>query len=215
MPIITISRGTLSGGRATAECLASRLGYPCVGREIVQEAAKRLGASVEALSSKFESPPRGLMPFTKERETYLLAVQTALADQCANGNLVYHGLAGQFLLQGLPCVIRVRLIAPLDMRVRALTAAHHRTGHRAAEEFIRKTDRGRRRWVRLMYGADIDDPALYDLTINLQAISLETACSVIAELAAQPQYQRTDDVTAELKTFAAACHARLSEKRED
>jgi len=209
VPIITISRGTLSGGQAVAECLAGRLGYPCVGREIVQEAAQKLGVSEETLSGKFETPPGRWDRLTHERRLYLYAVQAALADQCVTGELVYHGLAGQLLLRGQPGVLRVRLIAPLDMRVRALTAAHHRMSPKAAEGFIESVDEDRRRWVRLMYGADVEDPSLYDLTINLQSISTETACVGIAEAVAQPQYQITDDVRAELEAFAAECHEQL------
>jgi cytidylate kinase len=201
--IITISRGTLSGGRTTAMCLADQLGYPCVGREILQAAARKAGASAEVLKHEFEAPP-GRLSFqpSPQRMRYLLAVQAALADRCVDGDLVYHGLAGQFLLKDLAGVLRVRLIAPMDMRIRALTAAHHRTAPKAAEKYIERADRDRRRWVRHMYGVDVGEPSLYDLTINLHVISLETACAIIADLASQPQYRVTDDVRAELKAFA-------------
>ena len=209
MPIITISRGTLSGGQAVAECLAARLGCRCVGREIVQGAAQKVGVSVETLSGKFETPPGRWGRLTHERRLYLYAVQAALADLCVTGELVYHGLAGQLLLRGLPAVLRVRLIAPLDMRVRALTEAHHRMSAKAAEEFIESVDEDRRRWVRLMYSADVEDPSLYDLTVNLQSISTETACEGIAEAVAQPQYQITDEVGTELEAFAAKCYKKV------
>ena len=209
MPIITISRGTLSGGRRTAECLARTLGYPSVGREILQEAARNVGVPVEDLSGKLEAPPSLFARLTQERKTYLLAVQTALAEHCTTGNLVYHGLAGQFLLRGLPGVLAARLIAPLEMRVRALTSAHHGMTRKAAEEFIHNVDEERRRWVKLMYGADVEDSSLYDLTVNLEAISFETACVIIAEAAGQPQYEVTDDVQEGLEAFATACRERL------
>jgi cytidylate kinase len=80
---------------------------------------------------------------------------------------------------------------------------------KAAEEFIESVDEDRRRWVRLMYGADVEDPSLYDLTINLQSISTETACTSIAEAVAQPQYKITDEVRAKLEAFAAQCHEQL------
>ena len=214
MPIITISRGTLSGGRKTAECLARTLGYPCVGREILQDAARKLGVSVEDLSGKLEAPPSLWARLTQERKTYLLAVQTVLAEHCATGSLVYHGLAGQFLLRGLPGVLAARLIAPLEMRVRALTSAHHGMRRKAAEDFIRNVDEERRRWVKLVYGADVEDPSLYDLTVNLESISLETACVIIAEAAAQPQYEVADDVKEGLEAFATACRERLLRGRE-
>ena len=68
MAIITISRGTLSGGRATAECLSDELEYPCVGREILQEAARKIGVSESDLSKKLEDPPSLWARLTKERQ---------------------------------------------------------------------------------------------------------------------------------------------------
>jgi cytidylate kinase len=209
VPIITISRGTLSGGRAVAECLAEQLDYPCVGREVLVEAATALGASEEAVRSKLETPPGRWALLTQERQRYVVAVQAALAEHAARGKLVYHGLAGQFLLRGLPGVLRVRLIAPLEMRIRAVVAAHHATSQQAAARFIRNVDRDRKRWVRLMYGADITSPSLYDVTINLRAISLTTACTIIADLARQPQYEITEAVRTTLQAFATDCRERL------
>jgi cytidylate kinase len=207
--IITISRGTLSGGRAVAECLAETLGYPCVGREILQQAAQALGASEETVRRKLETPPGRLALLTQERQRYLLAVQAALAEHVARGDLVYHGLAGQFLLRGLPGVLRVRLIAPPEMRIRALVAAHHATSQKAAARFIRNVDRDRKRWVRLMYGADVTSPSLYDLTINLRAIALETVCDVVAQLVRQPHYEITHAARGMLESFAAESRERL------
>ncbi len=209
MPIITISRGTMSGGRSTADCLARALGYPCVGREILQEAAKKVGVPVEDLSGKLEAPPSRFHRLTQERKRYLLAVQTALAEHCTTGRLVYHGLAGQFLLKELPGVLSARLIAPLEMRVRTLTSSHHRMTHKAAEEFIQNVDEERRRWVKQMYEADVEDPSLYDLTVNLEFISLETACVIIAEASAQPQYEVTADVKKRLEDFTTECREQL------
>jgi cytidylate kinase len=212
--IITISRGTLSGGRATAQCLADALKHPCVGREILQQAAKKLGAHEEDLIGKLEAPPSRWARLTHERKIYLLAVQTALAEHCATGELVYHGLAGQFLLRDLPCVLAVRLIAPLEMRVQALMDAHHRMTSKAAEEFIHNVDEDRRRWVKLMYQADVEDPSLYDLTINLQAVSLDTACETIAEAAKQPPFEVTEEVKARLEEFANECREQLRQVGE-
>lgn len=209
MPIITISRGTLSGGRAVAECLADRLGYPCVGREVLQEAAARLGASEETVRAKLQVPPGPWALLTEERYRYVVAVQSALAECCLQGDVVYHGLAGQLLLRGLRGVIRVRLIAPVEQRVQALLTQHPGTSAPAALRFIRTVDRQRRRWVQRMYGVDVADTALYDATINLQGLSLDTVCTTLAELARQPEYRITDAVRAEHEAFAEHCRRRL------
>ena len=215
MAIITISRGSLSGGRALAECLSARLGYPNVGREVLQEAAERVGVSEEAFRGKFETTPGLWARLTKEREKYLLAAQTSLAEWCTRGNLIYHGLAGQRLLRGLPGILRVRLIAPLDKRVRALMENHPHMSRSQAESFIEGIDQDRIRWVKVMYGEEVNDPNGYDLTINLRRHSIESACATIAVAAAQPRFQITDEAEAEIFALAALCRERMNREMGD
>jgi cytidylate kinase len=208
--IITISRGSLSGGKAVAECLASRLGYPSLGREVLQEAAEQLGVSVENLQGKFETTPGLWGRLTHDRQKYVLAVQTALAEWCTRGNLIYHGLAGQFLLRDLPGVFRVLILAPLEDRIRTLGETHPRMTRTQLEDFIRKVDHERSRWVQVTYGAEVMDTSLYDLTLNLRTLSRESACEVIAMAATQPRYEITAEVETEVFAFAAECRKRLS-----
>jgi cytidylate kinase len=207
--IITISRGSLSGGKALAGCLADRLGYPILGRELLLEAAESMGVSEEVFREKFEAAPGLWARLTREREKHTLAIQTSLAEWCTRGDLVYHGLSGQFLLKDLPGVLKVRLVAPLDMRVTAFMDTHPLVSHTETESFIRKVDQERSRWCRLMYGADVTDPSHYDMTVNLKRLSLESACAVIAEAVAQPRYRITAEVETELFAFAARCRERL------
>ena len=213
MAIITISRGSLSGGRALAECLSSRLGYPNVGREVLQEAAEALGASEEALRGKFETTPGLWSRITKAREKYVLAVQTSLAEWCTRGNLVYHGLSGHHLLKGLPGILKIRLIAPMETRVKAFLETHPQMTAAQARDFIEDLDQDRARWVRVMYDADVADTSLYDLTIKLKRHTIESACETIVTAAAQPRFQITDEVEAEIFAFAAACRDRLAREK--
>jgi cytidylate kinase len=210
MPLITISRGTLSGGRSVAECLAARLGCRCLAREILVQAAASIGAAEETVREGLQVPPALGVLGRQQRRHYLNAAQAALAEACLQGDLVYHGLAGQLLLRGVPGVLRVRLIAPLDLRVRSLVKAHHRMSARAAERFIRRADRQRQQWVRSMYGVDVCDVALYDLSLNLAALSLETACVAIAELVQHPEYQVSEQTRAELARLASEARRGLA-----
>ena len=215
MAIITISRGSLSGGRALAQSLSSRLGYPNVGREVLQEAAEALGASEEAFRGEFETTPGFWDRLSKARRTYTLAVQTALAEWCTRGNLVYHGLSGHHLLKGLPGILKVRLIAPLEMRVQALLESHPQMTTAQAKDFIKDVDQDRSRWVRVMYGADVSDPSIYDITVNLRTHTIESACETIAVAAEQSRFQITDEVEAEIFAFAAECRDRLNREKGD
>lgn len=212
MAIITISRGTMSGGRMVAECLAEMLDYPVVANKVLRDAALEMGLPEDVVREKFETAPGFWSRLNKDREIYLLAVKTALADRCRDGNLVYHGLAGQFLLAGLPAVLRVRLIAPMDKRVGYLTTEHHRLTPAAAEEFIENVDRERERWVKSLFDVDVHDPFLYDMTVNQRWLTVDTACVGIADLAEHPNYAITPEVRAELEEFADRCHEELEDR---
>ena len=94
--------------------------------------------------------------------------------------------------------------------------ANHRMSRHAAEDFIRNVDHDRERRVRSMYGVDVEDPSLYDLTVNLRSLSLDSSCAAIAEAAAQPAFRVTDEGQGAPQAFAAECRQRLEEAlRED
>lgn len=209
MPVITISRGSMSGGQALAQCLCEALQIPCVGREIVLDAAARLGVSDQLLLAKLERSPGFWDRLTSERRMYVAAVQAALAEHVASGNLVYHGYAGHLLLANVPAVLRVRLIAPISMRVQAVV---ERQGleRGAAEAHIRKVDEERVRWTRLIYGVDLRDPGLYDLMINLDVMSVKSACSTVVEAARQPEFIVTPETLKKLADFALASRVRVA-----
>ena len=209
MPIITISRGSMSGGQALAECVASALNLPCVGREILVAAAAKIGVAAEMLSAKLETSPGLWDRFSSERGLYVAAVQAALAELVAGGNVVYHGHAGHLLLRDLPAVVRVRLIAPLPMRLRAVME-RQRLKPDAALAYIHKVDEGRSRWTRFLYNVDLADPGLYDLVLSLESMSIRSACSVVTATAKQPEFEVTDEVRRKLADFTLACRVRLA-----
>ena len=209
MAIITISRGSMSGGEAFANCLATTLGYPVLAREVLVEAAARLGVPEELLRKKIQSGAGLFERLTKDRRIYLVALQSALADQCTSGNLVYHGNAGHFLLRGVPNVLKVRLIAPLAMRIRAVMARQG-LDFKAARDCIRYVDQARIEWTKFVYGVDWRDPRNYDLVINLRNVSIETACRMVSGAVSLPAYVNTEQVRKKLSDFALACRVKVA-----
>ena len=213
MAIVTICRGSRTGGEALATCLAAELGYPVVGREVLQRAAADLSLTESILTDALERAPRLLERDRNERRAYVIAVQAALAEAAAAGDLVYHGLAGQLLLRGLPAVCRVRLIAPLAMRI-GFVRERDGLDEAAAETFIRAMDESRARWVRQLYDERIGDPALYDVVLNLEHLDLEAACGLVRAVVRQPEFALTERVRAALGDFVLACRVRVGLLRD-
>ncbi len=192
MSIIAISRGTFNGGEALARRVAERLGYHCLSRETNLEAAKEYGVPAAALVAAMEKRPSFWHRVIGERTAHLACVRAALCEQARADNLVYHGLAGHLLLPGIAHVIRVRVIADLDYRVKT-AREQQELGPAAALAYIEKVDKERRQWVRFLFGVEWDDPQLYDLVLNLSRMSLGTACETVARLTEQADFRATPE----------------------
>ena len=69
MPVITVSRGTYSGGKEIAECVAARISAPCLSREILVEAAEKFGIPEHAMAEAMSKPPSVLERFSSRAAT--------------------------------------------------------------------------------------------------------------------------------------------------
>jgi cytidylate kinase len=141
MAIVTISRGTFSGGLMLAEELAEKLGYRCVGREeIIEQASRKYGVSEDKLLKAILKGPSAFQRFTYEREQYLAYVQAVLCENAKGDNMIYHGNAGHFLLKAVSHVLRVRIVAPMDVRVKFVIERQQML-HDEAVKYIEKIDK--------------------------------------------------------------------------
>ncbi len=184
MSVVTISRGTFSGGKRLAECLAERLKYRCVDRDAIVEKAAAWGVSHAELRAALEKPPSFLERFRYKRYLYLALVQAALTEEVRGGDVVYHGHCGHLLLKGGTPVLRARIIAPLEYRI-SMAQDRLRLSYNEVVAYVKKMDNDRRKWAQYLYGVDWEDASLYDLVINLEYIDIEQACNILASTVTQ------------------------------
>ncbi|MGD8321067.1 MAG: cytidylate kinase family protein [Gemmatimonadota bacterium] len=192
MPIITISRGSGSGGEELAERVADRLGFDIVSREQVVHEAATFGAPEEGLQKALLEPPSLWDRFHHERHRYLAFVQAALCERVKAGRVVYHGNAGHLLLPDISHVLCVRLIAPMHLRARVLQERSGMTEEEALDH-CKTVDHQREKWTRFLYGVDWLDPHLYDLCVNLRTMVVDDAVELVATLSRSPGFQPTDE----------------------
>ena len=117
MSIVTISRGMYTRGKEIAEKLAAKLGYECLSREILLEASEQFNIPEIKLIRAIHNAPSILERFTYGKQRYVSYVRATLLKHVQKDNVVYHGLAGHFLLLGIPHVLNVRVINDMDARV--------------------------------------------------------------------------------------------------
>jgi cytidylate kinase len=214
MSVITISRGSFSGGKMFAECLSNSLGYRCVDREVIVERAAAHGVSQEELRDALQKPPTFLERFQHKRYLYLVLIQAALTAEVKDGKAVYHGNAGHLLLKGGPHILRVRIIAPMDFRLR-MAQDRLKLSRAEALEHITKMDQDRRKWTQYLYGVDWGDPSNYDIVLNLEFMDIAEACEVASTLARQRCFEFTQCCRSAMEDLALASRVRVELALDD
>ena len=145
--------------------------------------------------------------FHRGRYGFLAYIRAALTGLAQKDNMVYHGLAGHLLLTGVPHVLKVRIIADMDDRVREemkrenLSASEART-------LLEKDDNERRKWTQSLYGVDPWDASLYDLVIHIATLSVDDAVDFVVEAAGKPCFQATRESQQKMDDLALACRVK-------
>jgi len=178
MSIITISRGSYSRGKEVAEKLAIKLGYECISRDILLEASEEFNIPEIKLVRAIHDAPSVLERFMHGKERYVSYIQKALLQHVQKDNVVYHGLAGHFFLKDIPHVLKIRIIADMEERVKEEILRENISTEKALY-ILKKDDDERRKWGLQIYGIDTWDSRLYDMVLHIKTITVEDAIEMI------------------------------------
>ena len=197
MAIVTISHEMGTAGPEIGMTLAQRLGYRSVDHELISEAAHRYGLVEDKLSHLDETKPSLFERFDVETRRYITVVQTVLYEFAEDDNVVLMGRGGQWLLQGVPHVLRVRVMAPFALRVKRLTEKlsaqmGERVNPRTVTHMVRRDDAEKSGRMRYLYNVDLRDPALYDVTINKEVLAPEATVELLSGLVRRPEFATTE-----------------------
>src|SRR6202521_1047019 len=187
MAVITISRHPGPLGDTVARALAVRLRYRLVERgELVQLAAQIGGPDVawDRAPELRERSPSFWERFNEERRRYasvLRRVTTRLAEE---DDVVIVGLGAGQMLKGLGNVLRLQIIAPMDVRMervmeRGFDDVAGPLSRDRARDLIRSRDRDSSGYMRYLFNIDWLEPQHWDLVINSGRFSVDESIEII------------------------------------
>lgn len=192
MSIITISRGSYSRGKEVAEKVGERLGYQVLSRDVILEASKEYNIPELKLVRAIHDAPSIFNRTGYKKERYIAFVRSAILQHFRKDNVVYCGLAGHFFAKDIPHVLKVRIIADLDERVRG-EMEREGISRNAALSVIKQDDEERRKWSKTLYGIDIWDPSLYDIVIHIRKMTTDDAADVICNTVTFDRFRTTPE----------------------
>jgi cytidylate kinase len=192
MSIITISRGSYSRGSEVAYKVAEALGYACISRDVLIEASEIFNIPEIKLVRAIHDAPSILERFSHGKERYVAYIRAILLRHVQKDNVVYHGLAGHFFLQGIPHVLKVRINADMEDRIREEMKRENLSDEKA-RYLLKKDDDERRKWSLTLYGIDTWDLGLYDIVLKIKTLTVDDAVRIILDALKLSSFQTTPE----------------------
>lgn len=197
--LITVSREYGAGGSDLAALLGERLGWRVLDHELIHQLALRLeceDADIEALS---EHPPSFLdrlaasavvtapesafhtAPWSTDADRLAAVTREVLLEAAGQPPLIVVGHGANCLFRDRADVLRVRVTAPFDVRVRRVL---ERTGVPPAQAAaaVRHRDADRQHFLQRYYHTSVTDSCAYDLQINTGTVPLSAAAALVLAL---------------------------------
>jgi len=184
MGVVIVSRQVGSYGDEIAALTAQKLNYLFVGREKAHELAEACDPDFKDACRLYEReiPKNFWERFFLNNLSYASLFESLNYDVAAKGNVVILGRGAQIVLAGVPGVIKVRVVAPIDIRVERVAKERNMTREQA-EDFVRKYGHQRRALIQQIYQRDLSDWSLYDMVLNTAAMTVEQGAELICHAA--------------------------------
>jgi len=204
MAILTISREYGAGGRDIGRRLAARLDYQYVDKEKLFADLDRQGSRWGQVAREVDEVcPTLWERFDWQYRGYLAQVEALILEYAAADRVVIIGRGGSFLLREVPFCLRLRLVAPLRVRLERIMVRES-LSLEAAERLIAKVDHERACFIKSAYGLDWTSDQLYDLTLNTGDMTYDQVVELLVLGLQAKERLATPEARAGLQNLALA-----------
>ena len=200
--IVCVSHTTGSGGGEVGRRVAEQLGYLYVDEDIVARAAAAGGLEPKDIADEEQrkSYARRILETLAEGDPAMWTttapvelvrpadirglIRETIIQTAARGNVVIVAHAASFALEPAPELLRVFVTASERTREQRIAATDEVEPTKAART-IKDSDLGRSDYLKRFYAIDRESPTDYDLVVNTDRLSTESAAEIVLSAAAR------------------------------
>jgi len=209
MTIVAVSRELGSGGYEIAAAVAGALNCEYVDRQILLQAAKVHEVPEKRIADVADRRLSLWERFDEEKRRYLIFLEAAYYSFAEKGNVVTAGRGGPFFLRDVSHAVKVRIMAPFEVRVRRVME-QEKLDHKAAAARVRNYDRELSARIDYLFGLDWTLPENYDLVINTGNNAWQFYTDLLAAAARHPQYQPTPESLQRVRDLSLSAQVRAA-----
>ncbi|MBU0935412.1 MAG: cytidylate kinase family protein [Spirochaetes bacterium] len=181
MSVICIARAFGAMGDETARELAKLSGYRPIDKEYIETRMSEMGLRQEVREKYDEKKPGFWASLSQDRDDYLHYLTTVLYEEAMKGDCIIVGRGALALFNGVPGVLKIKLDAPMEYRLRTVTQ-RFKCDERHAQQLIKQSDLNRKGFYDYFFNINWQDSNNYNLTINMGLELPSTAAAIIDTL---------------------------------
>ena len=205
--VVTVSRDFGSMGKLVAQLLADTLEVRCCDRFILQEVARRAHVDEELVKALDEHVSRLNDHWWQQllhkdvfsyEDYYHYLVKTVLAISRTGGVIIGRG-ANHIL--GAKKAFRVRITGSVEQCAKRV-ASREKISTQESIKLVREVNSERAEYIKMLYDADINNSAEYDLILNSDRYDLVQMVELILDAMEKAGYKLPDDARKSLTILA-------------
>ena len=204
MAVLTLSREHQNGCVEIGRAVADQLRYDFVDRHAIFSCLKAYGEKWGKMAEELhEQPPTLWEKYDRMYQGFIALIESTIFEFAAGNRAVILGRGSAFLLHDIPHVLKVRLYAPLEVRIerRMRQEDEDRT---TAKEYIQRSDKSRIAYIKAIYGKKLTRTANYDLIYNTEIQTFEQVTRNLVEILEERDRRATPAGWQRLKDRALA-----------
>ena len=137
-------------------------------------------------SFDYYAPPPSLT-----KEPYLEGLKSVVSELAQKGDVVLHGRGSHLFVPSNVPPLHVFVTASEELRQQRI-AAEQGLSLKDAKQQLKRADRDRLAIYRNLFGSDLLDMQLYDLTLHLERLSVESAARMVVRMAEATSLRKQD-----------------------
>ena len=182
MYFITISEMLGTKGDEIAKKVTKGLNYVYYGEAELLKFAEEMGFLTDVKKVDEKGPHLFERFFSEKPRIYLDRLQSVIFEVAKKGDALFFGKGSQLLLNSFNCALHVLVTGSLEKRIERIME-EKKVDREIAERMIHRSDQDKRGFLRFAFEADWLNPNLYDLVLNTDKVTTDSAAKMVMEAA--------------------------------
>lgn len=178
MYFITISEMLGTNGEKIARQVAAELNYAFYGEQELSKAAEEMGFLKDVKKMEEKGPALLERLFSEKPKIYLDRLQSVIYEVAKKGDAVFFGRGSQLLLHSFDCAFHVLVTGSMGKRIKRVME-ERQISEEVADKVIHRSDHDKRGFIRFAFDEDWLNPHLYDLILNTDKLTVDSAARMI------------------------------------